>query len=177
MFKRGAFVVLALLAASLLIPLPTQAGGGGELQGFITAYSYESSDPRWGRVARWTGEIPTVGKHAACPEEWRLKTIWVEGVGRRLCVDTPAQGWIDGRPHIDIYMEHGAALAFGVQYLGVSVVYPLAEPQGAHDAALAPQEGHTKGPALKPNRRRLTRLRGRLVPPHRPYQKPRERAQ
>jgi 3D (Asp-Asp-Asp) domain-containing protein len=86
-----------------------------------TAYSPANVDPRWGGVARWTGEPPVVGVSAACPKEWAMEWVYIEGYGKRQCHDTPRTGWYDdGSPHVDVYLgSQQEALRHGIQQLTV----------------------------------------------------------
>jgi hypothetical protein len=91
----------------------------------LTSYSPESVDPRWGGVARWTGEDPVPYRTAACPEEWAFDVVMVEGYGVFICEDTPANGWYEYQDeqgntylaaHIDIFVhDYTTARIIGVQ--------------------------------------------------------------
>src|SRR5687768_11865385 len=44
------------------------------------------------------------GRVAAGPLEWLGQTVYIEGYGEVLLVDTPRHGWYGARPHIDLFM-------------------------------------------------------------------------
>lgn len=85
-----------------------------------TAYAPETVDPRWGGIARWSGQPPVVGQTVACPVEWARERIYVQGYGVRWCEDTPARGWYGDSPHIDLFLgSRQEALNHGIQELKV----------------------------------------------------------
>lgn len=85
----------------------------------VTGYAPESSNG----LTRWTEVRPVVGRTAACPVEWAMLWIWVEGYGERLCEDTPRTGWYAAdEPHVDLFFPNAkAAFRHGIVSLTVIV--------------------------------------------------------
>jgi hypothetical protein len=69
-------------------------------------------------VLRWGGNIHSAG--LACPAEWRNRLIEVPGYGVRRCDDTPARGYINGLPHVDLRVSSFAeARRIGIQRMTI----------------------------------------------------------
>lgn len=86
----------------------------------VSAYAPETVDGRWQGQARWTGQPPVVGVTVACPVAWRGEKVYIEGIGVRWCEDTGRDDYIDGQPHIDVFMNsRQEALNHGIQQLRV----------------------------------------------------------
>lgn len=68
----------------------------------VTGYSndFANGPTRWAPYNN-----PKAGVTVACPESWKNEVLYIETVGIRKCEDTPREGYIEGKPHIDIYFD------------------------------------------------------------------------
>ena len=92
--------------------------------GTISAYSCDSDyrNPMGACTTFANGEsTDTTEPVGACPREWINQYVYVQGLGRIKCVDTPRVGWYGDSPHIDIYTgnhkgAHEEAVNWSIQY-------------------------------------------------------------
>jgi 3D (Asp-Asp-Asp) domain-containing protein len=105
--KRNLVIVtitlLGLLAFFTIGPSAKAAGTVEEDQwthynAVVTAYVITGVT----RSGAWT----TLGRTVACPYSWTKQGLWIEieGIGVRKCEDTGRYDYLEGLPHIDVYV-------------------------------------------------------------------------
>ncbi|MBA3532666.1 MAG: hypothetical protein H0T73_12145 [Ardenticatenales bacterium] len=139
-------LVIALLGAALFwLAAPQRSASQTERVAYevhATAYTCEAH-PRnpmhpCGPL-RWGGNVYSAGM--ACPVTWRNKVLEVPGYGVLRCDDTPRDGWIGGRAHIDIRVStYAEARRFGVRRMVIYAMNEVAAPTPAPVTGLATSE-------------------------------------
>lgn len=94
------------------------------LTGYVSAYSCDKNVANrmypCGNFRDGSRPSPDLhGVVAACPYEWLGDLVTVEGYGTVRCTDTPRNGWVGGKPHIDLFMSYPAALNWGIREIAV----------------------------------------------------------
>jgi hypothetical protein len=70
------------------------------------------------------GSVPHSRLHgivAAGPYEWLGRVVFVDGFGSVEIRDTPRNAWIDGKPHIDLFLSFPDAVNWGIQSRKITV--------------------------------------------------------
>lgn len=143
-------IVMIALFCSVVgwVALPhfSQAQTQGGIDVVLTSYTCEETpaNPMYPcGVLRWGGNVNAPGM--ACPFEWRNRIFEVPGYGVLRCDDTPARGYLNGLPHIDVRVPTVAqARRIGIRRI---TIYPTGQPAATTYGASASQPAEPEAPA------------------------------